>query len=296
MESDMKRQLLKSITLQHIEIYLTVARHRNLSRASKELYISQPAISSRLKQLEEAVGVDLFMRTNHGIELTHEGNLLQAQFELVYHRFRITLNNLVREARHTPGLCFGSLHITDVLIAMESTAEKFSHVYTEQKIDTEYYQYNELMEKLLCHELDVIFTLLYEVENIKAFENCVVGSAETCLIFPRTWGKIPTDDLSFLSEKTLLLGLNNGRNRVMEICRKSNFIPADIRYQSSDFMLSRMIADGNGFTVSSNLMVFGEQYKPYIYIVPLPEYSEPVVAAWRRGENAEWFSLFKSVL
>ncbi|ALS75836.1 LysR family transcriptional regulator [Planococcus rifietoensis] len=46
---------------------------KNISRASERLYISQPALTYRLKNLEEDMGTKLFFKTKKGIELTAEG-------------------------------------------------------------------------------------------------------------------------------------------------------------------------------------------------------------------------------
>ncbi len=58
------------------KIFNTVAETGNISRAAKELYISQPAISKAVTRLEEGLGVILFTRTSRGVRLTGEGKLL----------------------------------------------------------------------------------------------------------------------------------------------------------------------------------------------------------------------------
>ena len=57
-------------------IFYTVALHKNISGAAKELYISQPAISKSIQKLEESVGCKLFSRSSRGVVLTDEGKLL----------------------------------------------------------------------------------------------------------------------------------------------------------------------------------------------------------------------------
>ena len=54
----------------------TVANTGNISKAAKELYISQPAISKSIQKLEESVGCKLFSRSSRGVVLTDEGKLL----------------------------------------------------------------------------------------------------------------------------------------------------------------------------------------------------------------------------
>lgn len=62
--------------LSSYRIFYTVANSGNISKAAKELYISQPAISKSIQKLEESVGCKLFSRSSRGVILTEEGRLL----------------------------------------------------------------------------------------------------------------------------------------------------------------------------------------------------------------------------
>jgi DNA-binding transcriptional LysR family regulator len=58
------------------KIFNTVASTGNISKAAKELFISQPAISKSIGRLEDDLGITLFVRTSRGVRLTVEGNML----------------------------------------------------------------------------------------------------------------------------------------------------------------------------------------------------------------------------
>ena len=62
--------------LSSYRIFYTVANTGNISKAAKELYISQPAISKSIQKLEESVGCKLFSRSSRGVVLTDEGKVL----------------------------------------------------------------------------------------------------------------------------------------------------------------------------------------------------------------------------
>ena len=64
-----------AITLDHFLVFATVAKHRNVSRASQELHISQPAVTAQLKILAEYYQVKLYNRGGAGIELTDAGRI-----------------------------------------------------------------------------------------------------------------------------------------------------------------------------------------------------------------------------
>lgn len=59
--------------LELYRVFYTVAKCGSLTKAADELYISQPAVSQAIKQLESQLGLPLFRRTHRGMELTPEG-------------------------------------------------------------------------------------------------------------------------------------------------------------------------------------------------------------------------------
>ena len=62
-----------NIDFELYRIFYVVANNSNITKASKELNISQPAISKSIKNLEEQLGGQLFIRTKRGVFLTDEG-------------------------------------------------------------------------------------------------------------------------------------------------------------------------------------------------------------------------------
>ena len=68
-------------------IFYEVAQAGNISRAAKNLYISQSAISKAIGRLEDSLSIPLFIRNSRGVQLTEEGELLfdhvRAAFELL---------------------------------------------------------------------------------------------------------------------------------------------------------------------------------------------------------------------
>lgn len=61
------------MTLTQLRYVIEVANSSSMNEAARNLFISQPSLSSSVRDLEEEVGVELFRRTNRGISLTPEG-------------------------------------------------------------------------------------------------------------------------------------------------------------------------------------------------------------------------------
>lgn len=73
------------INLELYRIFYTTAKLGSISKAAKELYTSQPAVSQAIKQLEQKLGGELFYRNSRGVSLTLEGELLFRYIEPGYH-------------------------------------------------------------------------------------------------------------------------------------------------------------------------------------------------------------------
>ncbi len=67
---------MENVNFELYKVFYYVAKHKNLTRAAEELFISQPAITQSIKKLEEQIGYTLFYRTKHGMNLTKEGEIL----------------------------------------------------------------------------------------------------------------------------------------------------------------------------------------------------------------------------
>lgn len=64
------------ITERHLRVFYEVCKHMNMTKASKELFVSQPAISKTIHDIEQDYGVKLFERWNKQLYLTPEGATL----------------------------------------------------------------------------------------------------------------------------------------------------------------------------------------------------------------------------
>ena len=64
---------MRNATLRQLKVFETVARHLSFSRAAEELHLTQPAVSTQVRQLEEHAGLPLFEQLGKKIYLTPAG-------------------------------------------------------------------------------------------------------------------------------------------------------------------------------------------------------------------------------
>ena len=63
--------------LRVLNYFLAIAREENFTKAAKQLHVTQPTLSRQIADLEQELGVKLFIRSNHNIILTEDGMILK---------------------------------------------------------------------------------------------------------------------------------------------------------------------------------------------------------------------------
>ena len=138
-------------------VFYYVVKHKNLTKASEVLYISQPAVSSSIKELEGQVGKALLERKNKGVEPTTFGLLL-------YEKIKPEIENLEKLenlGERFDDLNFGVLRIgcssSNLNQIVGSYLRTFASAFPNIKIIMKRASENELKAMLEENQLDVIF-------------------------------------------------------------------------------------------------------------------------------------------
>ncbi|WP_340373639.1 LysR family transcriptional regulator [Peribacillus sp. FSL E2-0218] len=93
--------------IKHLQYFIEVTNFNNFTRAADHLFITQPAISKMIKNLEIELGVELFDRSRKQLILTDAGRVVLEQAKLIDKAFR----NLETEVDNLLGLKKGHIRI-----------------------------------------------------------------------------------------------------------------------------------------------------------------------------------------
>jgi len=220
------------------KIFLYLFEEKSISKTANKLYVSQPAISYSLKELESQLGYTLFNRNSKGIEPTTEAKEL---YRYVSAAFSI-LNEAEEHIKNLNNLNVGCIRIgiSDNLPAMYSTEiiTKFRDLYSGIKFEIINEKSRDLLEKLEMRKLDLVFDVLpisvkddFVKEALDSFQNCFVYNKEL---------KINIDDIGELKNYTLILPDNNtvSRNRLDEYLKNRNIVlESNIEVSSVEMIL-----------------------------------------------------------
>ncbi|MBI5658772.1 MAG: LysR family transcriptional regulator [Nitrosomonadales bacterium] len=141
------------ITLRQLQVFAAVARHLSHSRASEELYLTQPAVSMQIKQLEQSIGLPLFEQTGKQIHLTEAGR------EMLQYSRNISqqLEEMEAVFGEMKGLERGRLNIAAVSTAnyfMPQLLAKFIHLYPKIRVHLQVANRDTVLKQLADNAAD----------------------------------------------------------------------------------------------------------------------------------------------
>ena len=84
---EIRNRLLNGWQLSKLHTFEVAARHQSFALAAEELSLSPSAVSHRINQLEEELGIQLFVRSHRKVELTHEGKRVYCAMSNFIHLF-----------------------------------------------------------------------------------------------------------------------------------------------------------------------------------------------------------------
>lgn len=151
-----------------LKVFLSVATHLSFTKASHELYISQPAISKHIKELEADFKTRLFERMGNSIALTPSGELLvehAKQIMAAYQQLEYAMHQL-------HGDCVGELRLgastTIAQYLLPSLLARFIELHPEVKLSLITANSREIESAVEAQEIDLgLIEGTYKRSNMK---------------------------------------------------------------------------------------------------------------------------------
>lgn len=217
-----------------------VAKEGNITKASERLFISQPAVSEAIRELEGQLNQKLFHRKNKGVELTGFGKIL---FEKVKGLIS-DLDEIEEMGRKYDKLAVGQLKIgvasanLNQLIARVLTS--FAKSYLSVNIETKNDNTEELLSLLDKGSIDVAFVDYFEgcekAYNIISEYNIfyrIIGSKQ----YKKMFSGENIDIEHFPMKELILPNKSNSSRKLIEDFFKKNKIDLNPKYELDNYTL-----------------------------------------------------------
>lgn len=117
--------MVVSMTIQQIYYALTIAGTKSMNKAAEKLFISQPSLTSAIKELEKETGITIFRRTSRGVVNTNEGEEFLMYARQVYQQYELLVEKYsdVRNIKRKFGV--STQHYSFAIKAFVETVKQF---------------------------------------------------------------------------------------------------------------------------------------------------------------------------
>lgn len=277
------------VSLRQLRYFSVLARELNYRRAAEILFISQPAISSAIKQLEQELGVKLFIRDTKSVSLTDAGEMWLPKVEAAL----ATVDDLSREMTDWARGGKGILRIgylvgigTDLLTTI---LPRFEARYPQVEVEAIEFDFSDPTAGLSSGKVDV--ALFRPPVDLPDHEVMMVEEESWVACLPREHRLASRSELyiaELLDEPIIAAPASAGTWRDYWIAKDSRGgKPANVTAVASTYE-SEFTAVSRGLGISFTSSAAGRYYqRPGIVFVPIADMEPVYVAlAWKRMDTS----------
>ena len=276
-----------TISLRQIRYFVATAELGQISQAAIDLSISQSAVTTAIKELERTVGVSLFLRTPHGMDLTSAGR------QFLSHAYEILKK--VDEATHL-NVVSSEIEGTLTVAATYTVIGYFLPLHIERlgrlfpKLDIQLFELNResIEEGLLSNRYDMSVLLTSNILNPALVTEKVLSStrrlwlpAQHTLLQAETVGLKEIAD-----EPYIMLTVDEAAHSALKYWSATPYQPRVILRTSSVEAVRSLVANGQGVAILSDMVhrpwsLEGRRIETVNISDPVP--AMDVGLAWRRN-------------
>lgn len=182
--------------LRHLKYFLAVAETQNLRLAAQKVHVTQPALSRKIKEIEEELGLQLFDRLPKGLHLNRTGKFYQKQLGGIIRQID-DANERVRQFTHTErgSLTLGAPDFVLWQGEVNQSIRQFRHRYHDVELE----MYSDtpivLQKRLELDQIDGAF-LYHYAELPPEYSVQPIAQDKLVLAYPASWESSITSSLS----------------------------------------------------------------------------------------------------
>jgi DNA-binding transcriptional LysR family regulator len=168
--------------IRQLRYFITVAEYLNFTKAANQLYVAQSAISHQIADLEQQLGVKLFIRNKRSVQLTPAGSVfLKEAIEIVE-----KTSGAIEKAKQTDAGVIGSLSIgflsVHVRRFLPNVIKQFRETHPNVELFLNHLPSKMLKEALEEGEIDIALTLPAGLDRIEEIEIQSVTREPYCIV------------------------------------------------------------------------------------------------------------------
>ena len=282
------------LELRHLRYFVAVAEELNFTRAAERLFLSQPALSYQIRQLEEHLGLKLFERSSRHVHLTEAGRELLELAKKTLEQLEMGVAQLQQKASvERTHFRLGFTEYANYT-AIPRVLERFAAAHPKMQLEHQEGSTLEQIGALKEGRLDAGFFLANLDEDNEALESLALWSEPFILALSEKHplARLETVPVRALAGEKLIVNSRtispSTHDYILSVCRYAGIEPELVINEGPHIYtfssMARLVASGVGvFMVVRTLEPIGF---PSVVFRPLvePEPAMDIVLAWRRGD------------
>lgn len=275
-------------------VFFQVARLGSFTKAAKELYLTQPAVSAQVARLEQRLKVKLVERVGHRVFLTEAGNLVFSYADQV-EQFRSTLEDLARAVTEMDTHLVGKLSVgasnTIGIYVLPSVMGRFKRQHPDVEMVLDVGISRNIVEGLVANRYD--FALIEGPTKSPEIVTDHFTEDQLCLIVARDhpWARRTAEGVTIRDVQTQpFIGHREGSGTQTTIEREFQRRGLEIECSmaiDSPEAVKKVVEAGLGVSMVSKLIVQQEVERGVLVVVPVRDgdFRRRFKIAWRRGKR-----------
>lgn len=172
----------RRIKFRHIQCFVEIARETSFKRAAEKLYLSQPAISKSIKELEAIIGATLMQRSRSGVELTRQGEVFLHFAQMSLASLQQGLAGVEQEGTATKEtITIGALPSVAAWL-MPAVSNEFAGMAPNAMLRIMDGPHGYLVERLRLGELDLVIGRMGRPESMQGISFSQLFSEEVVVV------------------------------------------------------------------------------------------------------------------
>lgn len=275
------------IELQDLEALLVLAEMLHFGRAADRLHVSQPALSKRIRRMEDRIGGPLLVRGYRELHLTEAGRLLASRSRHLLAEASATLALTGRAARGEAGLLRVGFGIASIFGLLPEVVRRFRRAYPEVQLDLRDMSTPEQITALASGEIDVGF-IRHRATDDRLRMRPVLDERLVAAVGPNSRWDERAGLRSVSSEPFIIIARARSASfydHVLSVCAAAGFAPRIVQEADELFTIVSLVGAGLGVSLVPGSAALMRLPGVRFYELGMPEAAWNIAIAWHRDSD-----------
>jgi len=288
------------LELRHFTYFLAVAEELHFRKAAERLFISQPGLSRQIKQMEEIIGAELFIRNKRNVSLTAAGMYLKKEISYIFNHIDFT----VKQTALIDDGSEGEIRIGFLGSAMQTVIPnlliKVNKEFPKIQFSLEEMSNYDQVNGILSDELDIGFVRLARVPDGVSIKQVQTDTFSLVLPGNHFLNQENFTSVAQVSKEHFVLFSSDYSSiyydKIMSICEDQGFTPIVSHKSVHAQTIFKLVESGLGVAIVPTSLQYGFDLKVKFLEIPRISQRAELSVIWKEDNRNPALAKVKQLL